>query len=144
MTWCCHLWQYIGADYILLVQNDGLITNASKWTNEFLKYDFVGAPWPIPEDDKTYRTPNGRLVRVGNGGFSLRSRRLLRAPTVLGLKFTDNGSGFWHEDGAICVHHGDTLVDAGIRFAPVELAARFSTELVVPETVESFGKHKYL
>src|SRR3990167_7294613 len=140
-----NLWQYIGADYILLVQNDGLITNASKWTNEFLKYDFVGAPWPIPEDDKTYRTPNGRLVRVGNGGFSLRSRRLLRAPTVLGLKFTDNGSGFWHEDGAICVYHGDTLVDAGIRFAPVEVAVKFSKELPVPELkdMNTFGFHRY-
>ena len=72
------LWQYIGTDFILLVQNDGYITNASKWKDEFMNYDFVGAPWPIPNDDTTYRTPSGRLVRVGNGGFSFRSRRLLR------------------------------------------------------------------
>ena len=138
------LWQYIETDFVLLVQNDGYITDVSKWDDEFMNFDYIGAPWPIPNDEITYRTPKGRLVRVGNGGFSLRSRRLLRAPTILGLEFTDNGSGFWHEDGNLCVHHGDTLQDAGIKFAPIEVAAKFSTELVVPETVESFGKHKYL
>src|SRR3990167_9310002 len=137
------LWQHIGSDYIILVQNDGYVTDASQWTNEFMKYDYIGAPWPIPEDDKTYRTPSGRLVRVGNGGFSLRSRKLLRAPTILGLEFTDNGSGFWHEDGFLCVHSRDVLEKNGIKFAPVELAAHFSTELQVPETRKSFGGHKY-
>ena len=137
------LWQFIGSDYILLVQNDGLITNASKWTNEFFKFDYIGAPWPIPNDETTYRTPGNRLIRVGNGGFSFRSRKLLRAPTILGLEFTDEGTGFWHEDGWLCVHKREVLENNGIKFAPIELAAQFSTELTVPETVESFGKHKY-
>src|SRR3990167_3466388 len=140
------LWQFIGSDYIILVQNDGYITDASQWTNEFLKYDYIGAPWPIPDDDKTYRTPGKRLVRVGNGGFSLRSRRLLRAPTILGLNFTDNGSGFWHEDGAICVHWGDILENNGIKFAPLSIAMQFSRELPIPERKDkdTFGFHKYL
>ena len=137
------LWQYIGTDFVLLVQNDGYITNGSLWTNEFFKFDYIGAPWPIPEDDKTYRTPSGKLVRVGNGGFSFRSRRLLRAPTILGLEFTDKGTGFWHEDGFLCVHSRDELEKNGIKFAPIEMAAKFSTEVTVPETVQSFGKHKY-
>lgn len=136
------LWQHVTADFALVVQNDGYITDASQWTDRFLMYDYIGAPWPIPQDDKTYRTPNGRLVRVGNGGFSLRSRRLMRAPTILGLEFTDNDTGFWHEDGFLCVHVGDTLLDSGIKFAPVEVAAQFSTELQVPETRKSFGGHK--
>ena len=138
------LWQFIGSDYIILVQNDGYILDGKLWTDEFFRHDFIGAPWPIPNDDKTYRTPSGRLARVGNGGFSLRSRKLLRAPTILGLEFTDKGSGFWHEDGNLCVYHRDALENAGIRFAPVELAAQFSTELTVPETRKSFGGHKYL
>ena len=137
------LWQFIGSDYIILVQNDGYITNASKWTNEFFKYDYIGAPWPIPNDETTYRTPGNRLIRVGNGGFSFRSLKLLRAPTILGLEFTDRGTGFWHEDGFLCVHNREVLENARIKFAPVDLAAQFSTELTVPETVESFGKHKY-
>lgn len=138
------LWQYTGADYVLLVQNDGYITDASQWTDEFLRWDYIGAPWPVPEDDKTYRTPNGRLVRVGNGGFSLRSRKLLRAPIILGLEFSDNGSGFWHEDGFLCVHNGDTLEQSGIKFAPLDIASQFSTELTLPESKKSFGGHKYI
>lgn len=138
------LWQFIAEDYVLLIQNDSCIVDPTQWTTDFLKYDYIGAPWPIPEDDTTYRMPNKTLVRVGNGGFSLRSRRLLRAPTVMGLEFTDNGTGFWHEDGAICVHWREALESQGITFAPVELAAQFSTELEVPETRPSFGKHKYL
>ena len=138
------LWQYIGTDFVLLVQNDGLITDVSKWDDKFMNYDFVGAPWPVPNDETTYRTPNGQLKRVGNGGFSFRSRRLLRAPTILGLEFTDNGTGFPHEDGFLCVHSGEILEANGIRFAPIDIAAKFSTEVTVPETVESFGKHKYL
>lgn len=138
------LWSFIGTDYVLLVQNDGYITDASQWSDKFFRYDYIGAPWPVPNDDFTYRTPSGRLVRVGNGGFSLRSRKLLRAPTILGLEFTDKGSGFWHEDGFLCVHSGDELEEAGIKFAPVEVAAQFSTELQVPETRKSFGGHKYI
>lgn len=138
------LWQYIGTDFVLLVQNDGYITDVAKWDDEFMRYDYIGAPWPIPNDDITYRTPHGRLIRVGNGGFSFRSRKLLRAPTILGLEFSDNGTGFPHEDGFLCVHSREVLENAGIKFAPTEIAAKFSTELIVPETVESFGKHRYL
>ena len=138
------LWQYIGTDFVLLVQNDGLITDVSKWDDRFMNYDYIGAPWPVPNDNTTYRTPGNKLIRVGNGGFSFRSRRLLRAPTILGLEFTDLGTGFPHEDGFLCVHYGEVLENAGIKFAPIDLAAKFSTELTVPETVDSFGKHKYL
>lgn len=137
------LWQYTGADFVLLAQNDGYIVDGSLWDNAFLKYDYIGAPWPVPQDETTYRTPEGRLIRVGNGGFSLRSRKLLRAPTLLGLEFTDKDSGFWHEDGFLCVHSGDILRDYGIEFAPLDIAAKFSTELKVPESVPSFGFHRY-
>lgn len=142
------LWQYIGTDFVLLMQNDSWILNASKWDDKWLSYDYIGSAWPIPPDDDktTYRTPSGRLVRVGNGGFSLRSRGLLRAPTVLGLEFTDMGTGFPHEDGNLCVHHGDTLQDAGIKFAQIEVAVKFARELPVPELedMDTFGFHKYL
>lgn len=140
------LWQYIGTDFVLLVQNDSWILNASKWTDEFMNYDFSGAPWPVPNDDTTYRTPSGKLVRVGNGGFSFRSRRLLRAPTILGLEFSDYGTGFPHEDGFLCVHNRDVLENAGIRFASLSVAMQFSRELPIPERVDdnTFGFHKYL
>mgnify|MGYP001558848937 CR=1 FL=1 len=142
------LWQYIGSDYVLLVQNDSWILDGSKWREEWFKFDYIGSAWPIPpEDDKiSYRTPKGELVRVGNGGFSFRSRKLLRAPTILGLEFTDKDTGFPHEDGMLCVHYRDELKKAGIKFAPLEVAIKFSRELDIPELIDkdTFGFHKYL
>src|SRR3990167_1942792 len=134
------LWRYIDTDYCLLVQNDGYIINPERWTDEFLEYDFVGAPWP----PQTHYTAQGEEIRVGNGGFSLRSKKLLKASTELGLEFTDKGTGFWHEDGFLCNHYRKELEDYGIKFAPVHIAAQFSTELTVPETVKSFGGHRYI
>lgn len=134
------LWQHTNAQFVLLVQNDGYITNPELWSEDFLKFDYIGAPWPA----KTHYTKEGKEVRVGNGGFSLRSRKLLRAPTTYGLEFSDYGTGFPHEDGFLCVHNRELLEKYGIKFAPVEVAAHFSTELTVPETRKSFGGHKYL
>jgi len=42
------------------------------------------------------------------------------------------------------LHNRDLLEANGVKFAPVELAAQFSTELKVAETVVSFGGHKYI
>ncbi len=133
------LWHYIGADYCLLVQNDGYIKDGTLWDEGFLRYDYIGAPWPPETHFK-----DGIEIRVGNGGFSLRSRKLLRTPTALGLEFSDYDTCFPHEDGFLCVHNRFALENYGIKFAPVEVAARFSTELTVPETVTSFGGHRYL
>lgn len=140
------LWQYIGTDFVLLVQNDSWILNANKWRDKWFNYDLIGAGWPIPEDDKTYRKPSGELVRVGNGGFTLRSRKILRAPTILDLKFSDMGTGHPNEDGFLCVHYADVLEKSGIRFAPLSEAVKFSRELDIPELVDkdTFGFHKYM
>jgi hypothetical protein len=37
--------------------------------DDFLQWDYIGAPWPKHKND----TPNG----VGNGGFSLRTRQCM-------------------------------------------------------------------
>ncbi len=134
------LCKYIETRYCLLVQWDGYILNPELWSDEFFNYDYIGAPWP----SNTHFTKDGTEVRVGNGGFSFRSRKLLNAFNNLGLEFTDGGKGFFHEDGQICNYYRKELEEYGIKFAPVEVAARFSTELTVPETVKSFGGHRYL
>lgn len=134
------LWRSISTDFALIVQADSWVINPDLWTNEFLNYSYIGAPW----HPNTHFTKEGKEIRVGNGGFSLRSWELLSAFRIYRLEFTDGGKGFKNEDGNICNYHREELEGWGMKFAPVEVAARFSTELTVPETTKSFGFHKYL
>lgn len=136
------LWQYIGTDYALVVQNDSWILDGTKWRDEWFYWDYIGAGWP----PNMHFTKSGQEVRVGNGGFSLRSRKLLRAPTILELPFTDMGTGFPHEDGMLSVHYRDELEQHGIIYAPIDEAVKFSRELDIPELTDksTFGFHKYL
>lgn len=115
---------YIDTDFVLTVQHDGYVLHPEKWDDSFLKYDYIGAPW----QPNIHFTPQGKNIRVGNGGFSLRSKKLLDAPTALALPFTDKETGFYHEDGVLCVYHRMRLEEVGILFAPVSIAARFSRE----------------
>lgn len=114
---------YIDSDFALVIQWDGFIINPTVWTDEFLEYDYIGAPWP-------HLVPS-----VGNGGFSLRSRRLMQAAKE--LRIADPHP----EDVRIAVDHGEILEKQhGIRFAPVELAQRFSFENTYSDQ-PSFGFH---
>ena len=63
---------------------------------------------------------------VGNGGFSLRSRKLVETTAKINfdsLKFpTEN------EDIIVCHYLYEEMVKKGIRFAPPKLAAQFAME----------------
>ena len=52
----------------------------------------------------------------------------------------------YNEDGNICVHNKHLFEKHGVKFAPVEVAVRFSQELPVPESegITPFGFHRYL
>lgn len=129
---------YINTSHALLVQNDGFVLRPQKWEDDFLKYDYIGAPWTKDE----HMTNEGVNVRVGNGGFTLRSNKLLNSLTELNLPFTDNGTGFFHEDGVLCSYYRKQLEDYGISYAPVEVASRFSRETVCDDSVaDPFGFH---
>ena len=118
---------HVQTDHVLLVQWDGYVLNPNLWEDEWLKYDYIGAPWPtwlIGE------TPNV----VGNGGFSLRSHKLLEVTSGLGL------DGSEAEDVAICRTHRHDIELHGCTFAPKEVAERFSFECERPE-FPTFGFH---
>ena len=134
-----HLKDVINTEYCLLVQNDGYVLRPDKWSNDFLKYDYIGAPWPKDE----HYSADGTNVRVGNGGFSFRSKKLLNAFTDLKLEFTDKGTGYFHEDGAICVYYRSELIKYGLKYAPVEVASKFSRELLCEDSEKyPFGFHR--
>ena len=118
------LHRHIHTSHVLIVQADGFVINPERWDPAWLGYDYIGAPWPEEVMAGPYRI---RLKnRVGNGGFSLRSRRLLElsAPIDLStLRFPTR-----NEDMIICHVLHDYLTVQGIRFADTETAARFSIE----------------
>ncbi len=133
-----NLCDYIESDYVLIVHNDAYVLRPHKWEDKFLEYDYLGAPFR----EKTHFTNEGEEVRIGNGGFSLRSKKMLTIFNELNLPFTDNGTGYFHEDGVICVYYRKLLEDKGIKFCPTDVGARFALEKVVKETVwDPFGFH---
>lgn len=133
-----NLYNYIDSDFALIVHKNAHVLRPEKWSEDFLKYDYIGAPWP----KNIHFTKEGVNVRVGNGGFSLRSKKLLNALNKLNLPFTDDGTGFFHEDGVICNYYRKKLEDYGIKFAPVEVAARFSCEIINKDSqFDPFGFH---
>jgi hypothetical protein len=133
------LGKYIDTEFALIVQYDSGVIRPRKWNNKFLEYDYIGAPWP----ENIHFTKDKTNVRVGNGGFSLRSRKLMNIFNDQKLSFTDDDTGYFNEDGVICVYHRKRLEDNGIRFAPVEIAAMFSHETDCDESnPEPFGFHK--
>src|SRR5438128_11149231 len=60
---------HIDTPHVLLVQWDGYVVNPLAWRGAYLDCDYIGAKW--------FWAPEG--LRVGNGGFSLRSHKLLEA-----------------------------------------------------------------
>jgi Protein of unknown function (DUF5672) len=103
---------HVSSSHVLIVQWDGFVLNPSAWLDEFLACDYIGAPWHhIPEP-----------YSVGNGGFSLRSTRLLQV-------LQDDAFAPSHpEDVCICRTYRHVLEARGLRFAPVEVARKFAVE----------------
>lgn len=135
------LYNYVDTEYALLIHADGYVINPHLWNPEWLEYDYIGAPWPLPQDDYSYRTPSGEIVRVGNS-VSLRSKKMLVAPTWLGLEWKPY-FGNTNEDGFLCCHNREILEGVGMKFAPIDVAKHFSKENELPENkgLETFMFH---
>ncbi len=118
--------EYVSTDYVVIAQYDGFVLNGSEWSGLYLHYDYIGAPWGervFPE------------FRVGNGGFSLRSKRLLQA--LSRLPYDPRVP----EDVFVCRYQRALLEqEFGMRFAPLGIAAHFSVE-EIPVAFPTFGFH---
>lgn len=138
--------KYITDDYCLNVQHDSTIIDVSRWDDDYLNYDYIGAPWPMSIIQASDMVA-GRIEKipnvVGNGGFSLRTRKLVEEAAKLGWQHKN-------EDLNICVFNYEKMKNAGVTFAPPELAAKFSVEHPTPYkffdrkflfTYNSFGFH---
>ncbi len=118
----------VATSHALVVQWDGFAVAPEAWDPDFLAWDYIGARWPGVPD----------AVAIGNGGFSLRSRRLLDA---LATDRRFDARPEIAEDTLIGRAFRPLLErDHGIRFAPRAVADRFSYEGILPHG-PTFGFH---
>jgi tetratricopeptide (TPR) repeat protein len=117
--------EHVATPHVLLVQWDGYVVNPQAFDTAFLDCDYIGAKWYWYDD----------AMRVGNGGFSLRSRKLLDALQDPRIELVDA------EDVTIGRTYRPLLErEFGIRFAPEALADRFAFEAAYPAGMP-FGFH---
>lgn len=119
------LHRYVQSDFCLVVQSDGFIVNPMAWSDDFLNYDYIGAPWWY--DD----------LNVGNGGFSLRSKKFLNACKELDLE------NYFPEDDILCRKYRPYFESKGIVWPNELTASQFSWEgnAKYPKYNGSFGFH---
>jgi hypothetical protein len=134
-------------DYVLTVQQDSCIIFPEQWTDLFFEYDYIGAPWPM-QIIQSGDMVAGKLKTieniVGNGGFSLRSKKYIDISRTMPI-FHKN------EDLNLCVFNYRKMKNQDIKYAPPEIAIKFSVEHPIPNlnvfdrnflmTYQSFGFH---
>ena len=119
------LGRHIDTEFALMMQWDGFVLNPRAWDDAFLDCDYVGARWSWHTDGHT----------VGNGGFCLRSKRLLNALADPHI------AEFPIEDEAICRTYRTYLETTHrIRFASDAVADRFAFETSYAKQLP-FGFH---
>ena len=111
-----HLSDWVNSEFCLIFQDDGFILNPNLWDDSFYEYDYIGSPWPL------YMGWPVEGQQVGNGGFSLRSKRLLEFTKTFTGHTTEN------EDTYIVGTNRKNIEDEGLKIAPLEIARLFSIE----------------
>lgn len=130
--WARSMWfdvpPLLRTSHALLIQWDSWIWDASMWSDDFLKYDYIGSPWWY-KDGKN----------VGNSGFALKSTRLARYVCERRLSYPCDTSA---EDDLLCRGYRSKLEDAGFVWAPEKVAHKFAFECCRPsEDSRHFGFH---
>jgi len=120
-----HLKNIIDTDFCLTVQSDGFVIDGNHWDDKFFEYDYIGAPW------LQFKEKNC----VGNGGFSLRSKKFIQECSKLEynskIDFKQNipkDQLITPEDWFSCVYSYDRMTSMGIKFADINTAYSFSVE----------------
>ncbi len=126
ILWYMVPWK-VKTSHFLVMQWDGWVLDASRWNPEFLEYDYIGAVWPWFGSS-----------RVGNGGFSLRSKRLARRVGEQEWRMPPHAD----EDKVLCRQYRYELDrDGEFLWAPEALARQFSHECESPPPGGTFGFH---
>ena len=124
-----HISEYFNTEFALIIQWDGYIVNEDAWDPDFLNYDYIGAKWWHKDG-----------LNVGNGGFSLRSRKLVESIKQLkNINLNDT------EDNIICRTFRPELEEKfGIKFADETIADKFAYERgYIPGEKMPWGFHGF-
>jgi hypothetical protein len=143
--------KYVNTNYVLIIQDDGFVHNPELWNNDYLKYDYIGAPWP--KQHLFFNTKRWPMIHrnlcesnveyhVGNGGFTLRSKKLLEEVAKMYLQEHKDIP----EDVLICIGFRKKLEELNLKFAPYKVAKTFSCESIyiendVNDPKNTFGFH---
>lgn len=117
---------YIQTPHFLVVQHDGWIINPGAWNPQWLSYDYTGPLF--------IHAHSINDMSVGSGGFSLRSRALMKQVQKHGPQWDGSDQGIKrlqsqfgaYEDGVISFNLRRQLIQAGFKFAPPAEAAKFA------------------
>ncbi|WP_439238516.1 DUF5672 family protein [Lonepinella sp. BR2919] len=149
--------EIIKTEYCLTVQDDGWVLNGKNWQDNFFHFDFIGAVVPIlvkyePNIIRTgnweywcenHRNPPAGFQQLLNGGFSLRSKRLLELPSHNAVPMSIHPPTFSVESNELSLSWGlnthnedvfltgvnrERLENEGIKFADIYTATYFSIE----------------
>jgi len=146
------LYDMFTEDFVVSCQLDGFPLYPENWKEEFLEYDYIGAPWSpvnlkahldnyynVGDDEIDLETVPNRYL-VGNSGFCLRSRKFLEVSSkstyplhVCPVHFNHFTTAPKFDDFFFCVGARSYFDIRGINFAPVDVASRFSLEAVSEE-----------
>jgi hypothetical protein len=121
------LYQYIETSHVLVIQWDGYVIDGTQWNKKYLEYDYIGAKWHWHKDG----------MNIGNGGFSIRSKKLLQTLSKNDFPFIPK----MNEDDQICRFYRKELEQRYLmKFPSEELADQFSYERSLPN-FSTFGFH---
>lgn len=122
-------WSALKAQYVLIFQTDSVLCSMSPWTTEdFLQYDYIGAPWI----DRWYG------MDIGNGGLSLRkTKTMVRITKAFIFNETEN-EDIYFARGIYKLAERDST----IKIPPIHVATKFAYEAGKLPRVTSFGVHK--
>lgn len=131
-------WNMLSGDKILIYQEDSCIFK--KNISDFIQYDYIGGPWP--------KTQNDNSIGVGNGGFSLRSRKkmieIINTVDPASIELSDNTVSYMKRTHLYCIpediYFTKSMINNNIGIiAPWNVARLFSQETV--ESLAPFGGH---
>lgn len=127
------LYKYFDTEFCMTAHHDGFIINPESWTDDFLKYDYIGAPWKFY--GSRFRDRKNQPA-IGNGGFSLRSKKICKYVSKTYITITDNEDKYY-SNCSDCAKPDD------IKYPPLELAMQFAQETLLDKNITPLGFHNF-